>query len=79
MKQVFATQIQKRTQKVGESLQEFAADVQKMIHALEVEAVYSSSRTCYKVSVAETEKEENNKIEKLLEKLFQQIDGLLEQ
>ena len=42
-----------------------------------MEAAYSSSRTCYKVNVAETEKEEeNNKIEKLLEKLLQQIDGL---
>ena len=39
-------------------------------------ATYSSLKTCYKVSVAETEKEENNKIEKLLEKLLQQIDDL---
>ena len=36
-----------------------------LIRALEVEAAYSSSRTCYKVSAAETEKAENNKIEKL--------------
>ncbi|KAJ3655734.1 hypothetical protein Zmor_014852 [Zophobas morio] len=122
LKQVFADQLKTRTQKVGESPQEFAADVKKMvrlansetpptvqerlatetfvngipdvevkkvlhpsryqtssdalIRALEVEAGYISSRTCYKVSIAETEKEENNKIEKLLEKLLQQIDAL---
>ena len=91
LKQVFVTQLKTGTQKVGESLQEFATDVKKMIRlvysdvpptiqerlatetfvngirvlqpsryqtssdalirALEVEAAYSSSRTCYKVSV----------------------------
>ena len=50
-------------------------DGDTLIRALEVEAEYSFSRKCYKVNVAETEKKEN-KIEKLLEKLLQQIDGL---
>ena len=51
-----------------------ASDV--LIRALELEAAYSSRRTCCKVSAAETEKEENNKLERLLEKLLQQIDDL---
>ena len=41
-----------------------------------MEAAFSTTRTCYKVSVAVREKEENNKIEKLLEKLLQQRDSL---
>ena len=49
------------------------------VHALETGAAFSTTRTCYKGSVAEPEKEEeNNKIEKLLEKLLQQIDGLFQ-
>ncbi|KAJ3648816.1 hypothetical protein Zmor_020589 [Zophobas morio] len=48
-----------------------------LIRALEVEAVYGSSRTCYKVSVVEREKEENNKMEKLLEKVLPQTDDLI--
>ncbi|KAJ3662566.1 hypothetical protein Zmor_006908 [Zophobas morio] len=48
-----------------------------LIRALEVGAAFRTTRTCYKVSVAEPEKEEeHNEIEKLLEKLLQQIDGL---
>ena len=101
LKQVFVTQLKTGTQKVGESLQEFATDVKKMIRlvysdvpptiqerlatetfvngirvlqpsryqissdalicALEVEATYSSSRTCYKFSVAETGKEKTTR------------------
>lgn len=39
---------------------------------MEVEAA-NSTRTCYKFGVAELEKEENNKINKLLEKIFHKI------
>ena len=50
------------------------------IRALEVEADFSTTRTCDKVSVADPKNEEDNKIEKLSEKLseklLQQIDGL---
>ena len=119
LKQVYAVQVKTRTQKVGESLQEFEADVKRLvrlaysdapptfqetlaietfvngirdgevkkvlqlsryqtssealIRALEVEAAYNSSRTWHKVRVAELETEENDKLEKLLEKLSQQI------
>ena len=50
-----------------------------LIRALEVEAAYSSSKTCYKVRVTETGKEENNKIDNLLKKFSQQIiNGLVQ-
>ncbi|KAJ3649083.1 hypothetical protein Zmor_020845 [Zophobas morio] len=118
LKKVFVAQVKTRIQKVGESLQEFAADVKKLVRLAYTEApqtiqerlvtetfvdgirdvkvrkVLQPSRhqtsfiLCLKLcagsggglqffkSVAETEKEENNKIEKLLEKLLRQIDEL---
>ena len=61
-----------RDVKVKKMLQVFRCQTSTdgLIHALEVEAAFSTTRTCYKVSVAEREKEENNKIKKLLEKLL---------
>ena len=44
-----------------------------LIRALEVEAAYNSSRSCYKARVAELETGENEKLEKLLEKFSPQI------
>ena len=44
-----------------------------LIRALEVDAAYNSLRMCHKVRVAEFEPEENDKLEKLLEKFSQQI------
>ena len=53
-----------RDVKVKKMLQVFRCQTSTdgLIHALEVEAAFSTTRTCYKVSVAELEKEENNKI-----------------
>ena len=40
-----------------------------LLRVLEIEAVFSTTKACYKVSVAEPDTEENKKVEKLLEKL----------
>ncbi|KAJ3655626.1 hypothetical protein Zmor_014748 [Zophobas morio] len=62
-------------------LSRYQTSSEALIRALEVEAAYYSSRTWHKVRMVELEKEENDKVEKLLEKFWEKfsqriIDGL---
>ncbi|KAJ3641735.1 hypothetical protein Zmor_028216 [Zophobas morio] len=57
-------------------LSRYQTSSEALIRALEVEAAYNSSRTWHKVRIAELDEEKNDKVEKLLEKLSQQMDGL---
>ncbi|KAJ3651553.1 hypothetical protein Zmor_017585 [Zophobas morio] len=54
-------------------LSRYQTSSEALICALEVEATYNFSRVWHKVRVAETETEENDKLEKLLEKFSHQI------
>ena len=57
-------------------LSRYQTSSEALIRALEVEAAYNTSRTWHKVRIAELDEEKNDKVEKLLEKLSQQMDGL---